>query len=255
MAKKVSICIPVYKNPEGLKKLLESIAIQDYKDFEVIVSDDVTGDDHFSCEDIALSFQKVMDLKYIKHRSTGMPGDNWNSSLSKASGEYIKMMFHDDWFTGPDSLGKYACLLDNTDAPFAFSGTMQVSSDWRYARHIKEEDLKLISQDIRNIYVGNVVGAPSATIFRNKGIVFDNKLRWLIDMDFYLRQMETDKLPFANTNEPLVSIGISDSQLTNYCRNHPWLVRREYLRVGRKYGLLNNPEYKKYFWSQIKNPH
>lgn len=269
MAKKVSICIPVYKNPEGLKKLLESIAIQEYKDFEVIVSDDVNDSGYSSCEDIALSFLNVMDLKYIKHRSTGMPGDNWNSSISKASGEYIKMMFHDDWFTGPDSLGKYACLLDNTDAPFAFSGTMQVSSDWRYARHIKEEDLKLISQDIRNIYVGNVVGAPSATIFRNKGIHYDNKLRWLIDMDFYLRQMDADKaasntyngaepcnkLPFANTNEPLVCIGISDSQLTNYCTTHPWLVRREYLRVGRKYGLLNNPEYKKYFWSQIKNPH
>lgn len=281
---KVSICIPVYKNPKGLKKLLESIAVQDFKDFEVIVSDDVDGADRVSdsddisgagssyinsdialCKDIALNFQGSMDLKYIKHRSTGRPGDNWNSSIENASGKYIKMMFHDDWFTGPDSLGKYVKLLDSSDAPFAFSGSMQVSSDWRYARHIKDKDLQIISEAIRNLYIGNTIGAPSATIFRNKGIEFDRNLRWLIDMDFYLRQMDADaaldtqgsddKPLFSNTDEPLVSIGISDSQLTNYCRKHPWLVRREYLYVGKKYGFLSNPEYNNYFWSQIKNPH
>ncbi len=281
---KVSICIPVYKNPEGLKKLLESIAVQDFKDFEVIVSDDVdssklisdsndksgtcAGDinpDGVSCKDIALNFQDIMDLKYIRHRSTGRPGDNWNSSIENAGGEYIKMMFHDDWFTESDSLGKYVELLDKSNAPFAFSGSMQVSSDWRYARHIKDDDLKIIKSDIRNLYIGNTIGAPSATIYRNKGIKFDRNLSWLIDMDFYLRQMDVnsvsgaarsdDKLLFNNTDDPLVSIGISDSQLTNYCKKHPGIVRREYFYVGRKHGLLKDSIYRKYFISQLKKPH
>ena len=262
---KVSICIPVYKNPEGLKKLLESIAGQDFKDFEVIVSDDVGSEGISSCEDIVLSFQDSMDLKYISHRSTGKPGDNWNSSIENARGEYIKMMFHDDWFTGLDSLGKYVELIDASDAPFAFSGSMQVSSDWRYARHIKDEDLKIIKEDIKNLYIGNTIGAPSATIYRNRGIKFDRNLSWLIDMDFYLRQMDVNaasdtarsgsNLVFCNTDEPLVSIGISDSQLTNYCQKHPGIVRREYLYVGRKYRLLKDSVYKKYFISQVKNPH
>ena len=262
---KVSICIPVYKNPEGLKKLLESIAVQDFKDFEVIVSDDVDSEGNSSCEDIAKSFQDSMNLKYIRHRSTGKPGDNWNSSIEKVSGEYIKMMFHDDWFTDSSSLGKYVELLDTSDALLAFSGSMQVSNDWRYARHIKDEDMKIIKEDIKNLYIGNTIGAPSATIYRNKGIKFDRNLSWLIDMDFYLRQMNAnthldvskiDNKPlFANTDEPLVSIGISDSQLTNYCQKHPGIVRREYFHVGRKHGLLKNPVYRKYFLSQLKKPH
>lgn len=252
MGSKVSICIPVYNNPDGLDKLLRSIENQDYRDFEVIVSDDSANDE---CKDIALSYNNDFDLNYIKHVATGKPGDNWNSSLSKANGDYIKMMFHDDWFTDDKSLGKYVEMLDNSDAAFAFSGSMQVAEDWRYKRHIKNEDLSFISKDIRNLYVGNVIGAPSATIARNKGITFDRKLRWLIDMDFYLSAMKDEPAAFANTNEPLVSIGISDSQLTNYCKKHPGIVRREYLYIARKHKLLGNPEYKKYLISQIKKPH
>lgn len=250
--KKVSICIPVYNNPAGLKKLLDSILVQNYKDYEVIVSDDTSD---LSCKDVALSFKDVLNLKYIEHHATGMPGDNWNSALEAASGEYIKMMFHDDWFTDESSLATFVSLLDNSDAFFAFSGTVQVSEDWRYARHIKNQDAELIKKDIRNLYLGNTIGAPSATIFRNKGARFDNKLRWLIDMEFYLRTMTGEPHTFTYTDEPLISIGISPDQLTNYCRQHPGIVRREYLYVARHQKLSRDPVYRKYLCSQIRRPH
>ena len=38
---KVSICIPAYKDREGLKRLLKSIEKQSFTDYEVIISDDV----------------------------------------------------------------------------------------------------------------------------------------------------------------------------------------------------------------------
>lgn len=37
---KVSICIPAYGNPEGIRRLLDSIAGQTYTDFEIIITDD-----------------------------------------------------------------------------------------------------------------------------------------------------------------------------------------------------------------------
>ena len=36
----ISICIPAYKHPDFLKRLLDSISIQSFRDFEVIISDD-----------------------------------------------------------------------------------------------------------------------------------------------------------------------------------------------------------------------
>ena len=39
----ISICIPAYKNVEFLKRLPDSIAVQSFKNFEVILSDDSPG--------------------------------------------------------------------------------------------------------------------------------------------------------------------------------------------------------------------
>ena len=39
---KVSICVPTYNNPDDLKRLMESIEKQTYKDYEVVISDDST---------------------------------------------------------------------------------------------------------------------------------------------------------------------------------------------------------------------
>ena len=37
---KVSICVPAYKNPVGVERLLESIKVQSFTDYEVVVTDD-----------------------------------------------------------------------------------------------------------------------------------------------------------------------------------------------------------------------
>ena len=40
---KVSICIPTYNNAEEVERLLQSISVQEYKDYEVNISDDSTN--------------------------------------------------------------------------------------------------------------------------------------------------------------------------------------------------------------------
>ena len=37
---KVSICVPAYKNPVGVERLLGSIKVQSFTDYEVVVTDD-----------------------------------------------------------------------------------------------------------------------------------------------------------------------------------------------------------------------
>lgn len=255
---KVSICIPAYRDREGLERLLNSIVAQSFTDYEVIVSDDVTDDnDMTSLEDIADRYRGLLGdrLIYKRHISTGRPGDNWNSSIEKAQGQYIKMMLHDDWFTDKDSLSEYVALIDGSDASLAFSGTLEVSADWRYARHITDRDAALIEQDIRNLYTKSVIGAPSATIYTNTGRTYDPKLKWLIDMEFYIRQISAGGGGFVYTNKPLMSIGRSDSQMTSYCLSHPNLVRKEYYYVYNKLGLKCNKMYTNYLKGQLLKPH
>src|SRR2546421_11807457 len=102
----ISICIPAYKRPHYLQRLLDSIAIQSFKDYEVIISDD-SGDDN-SVRDLVQKYDSVFALSY--HRNTpslGTPA-NWNNAIEKANGAWIKLMHDDDWFSSPTSLEEFA---------------------------------------------------------------------------------------------------------------------------------------------------
>jgi GT2 family glycosyltransferase len=41
----ISICIPAFKRTDFLKRLLDSIAVQTFRDYEVVLSDDSPGEE------------------------------------------------------------------------------------------------------------------------------------------------------------------------------------------------------------------
>jgi len=73
----ISICIPFYKmkNHEFfMKRCLDSIAIQTYKDYEIVITEE------------------------------GKAAHNTNVALSKAKGDLIKILYMDDYFTHENAL-------------------------------------------------------------------------------------------------------------------------------------------------------
>ena len=236
---KVSICIPAYNKGEGVKRLLNSIKEQSYTDYEIILTDDsTTGDVQKAVEESGVL------VKYVKNATRDGSTANWNKALDLATGEYIKIMHHDDWFTSGDSLEKMVRLLDeNPEAVLAFSGTMQMGADGNYSRHISEEEAKLLKEKNKNLFLGNTIGAPSAVIHRKNDKRYDVNLKWYVDMDFYLSLLG-DKGKFVYTNEPLVSIGVSDDQITNDCIEDNEVNIREYKYVYIKHGLMGDKVYR-----------
>lgn len=236
---KISICIPAYNSIEKLNRLIESIKIQKYEDYEVIITDDSTNDEVKEYIE-ALKGEIAPKITYIKNKERLGATPNCNLALSKASGEYIKVMHHDDWFTDENSLELFAKMLDDSpNADFAFSGTYQVSANDKFKRSISEETVKRMNEDYRYVYISNEVGAPSAVIFRNKNYRFDEKVNWLLDADIYLTIFKNNS-DFVHTCEPLISIGIAEDQLTNSCNNNWKLQKFEYGYVLRKHKLYMN---------------
>ena len=99
MSVKVSICIPTYNNVDEVERLLRSIFVQTYTDFEVHISDDSTNRE----------IEELVKRKYaqVDYRHNEKPYGhifNWNEAIRMSRGEYIKIMFSDDWFTTEDSL-------------------------------------------------------------------------------------------------------------------------------------------------------
>ncbi len=239
---KVSICIPAYNNGPGVKRLLESIKNQTYKDYEVILTDDSTTDDVKKAVD-----ESGVVVNYTKNETRDGSTANWNKAIDKAIGDYIKIMHHDDWFTETDSLAKMVRLLDeNPEAVLAFSGTMQVGPKSNYTRHISKEDAKLIADDWKNLFLGNTIGAPSAVIHRRTDKRYDEKLKWLVDMDFYMGLLK-DGTQIAYSEEPLVSIGESDEQITQECIENKALNVFEYGYVYRKFNLKIWGKYRNFY--------
>jgi glycosyltransferase involved in cell wall biosynthesis len=244
---KVSICIPAYKNPGGIARLLASVMSQSYSDYEVIVTDDSPDE----AVKAVVENCGIENIQYFKNRKRLGATANWNEAVRHAGGDYIKMMHHDDWFSQENSLAEFVAMLDrHPEVCLAFCGTWQVTlsetgeeTKERFARHIKEEHSSLISEDWHNLFLGGYIGAPSATIYRRCGIEYEEQLKWLVDVEFYMRVLKENP-KFVHTKEPLICIGISKEQLTEQCYADGKLNIFEYGFLYREFELQDDKRYR-----------
>ena len=116
---KVSICIPAYNQPTNLRRALESVFLQSFKDYEVIITDDSLDN---SVSIVADEFGQHTNLRYYKNKTRKDTPENWNEAVRLASGELIKILHHDDWFSDENSLADFVKMLDrNPEVDFGFS--------------------------------------------------------------------------------------------------------------------------------------
>ncbi|MDO9375073.1 MAG: glycosyltransferase family 2 protein [Ferruginibacter sp.] len=114
----ISICIPAYKRIKDLKQLLDSINVQTFKDFEVIVTDDSPDD---TVRKFLVEYNPDFKLVYFKNDPVLGTPENWNEGIRKATGDWIKIMHDDDYFTSIYSLQFFAdAIIKNPVAEVFF---------------------------------------------------------------------------------------------------------------------------------------
>jgi len=226
---KVSICIPAYKQTEYLRKTLDSILIQDFTDYEVIITDDSPGD---TVKNLVDEYTFGDRLTYYKNRELlGSPA-NWNRAISQASGEYIKIMHHDDWFTFPYSLQKFVNVFEKTkNVAFVVCDTNVFSKNSRLCRthKISHENLKNIHAEPVVLLMGNLIGAPTRTMHKKLSLIYDERLKWYVDIDYYIHYL-LDGGKFHYIGEPLITTGLEgDEKVTNVYSKDNSLILSELL--------------------------
>ena len=90
---KISVIIPVYNTAKYLKKCLESIVNQEFKDLEIIIVNDGSTD---NSEEIIKEFQKKYEVKYYIKENTGV-AETRNVGVKLAKGKYICFVDSDDY--------------------------------------------------------------------------------------------------------------------------------------------------------------
>lgn len=240
---KVSICIPTYNNVHEVERLLTSVRQQTYTDYEVVITDDSTNTE---IEELVRHFTDL-EIHYVHNTEKLGHIYNWNEAIRRAKGDYIKIMFSDDWFTYPESLGELVTLLEeHPEAGLVFSNSMQVSEEESYERKISSGFIPGLQADWRHIFLGNEIGAPSDTLYRRCGIEFDEKSNWASDLELYLHLLSQNP-KFAYTTRPLVSIGMHGEQYTHTFSEKDPRIFNDYLYMYRKYKLWENEGCKSFF--------
>ena len=240
-----SICIPTYNGKEYIKECIDSAINQTYQNIEIIISDDNSQDDTIDISSSILEKTKI-DYKIINNNSSGSVADNWNNTIKNASGQYIKMLFQDDYLY-PDCIKKMISLAEtHKELGFIFSlrdtiYEKQIENDFKtrcildHKQYLR--DLPQIQEGIdliNNKYLlngSNIIGEPSNVLIRknvfNEIGYFNPSIMQLIDIEMWYRILLKYKVGFIN--ESLSVFRIHDNQLSNKNKKYFAKVENEKL--------------------------
>lgn len=90
----ISIVVPIYNCEKYLKKMLDSLLCQSYKNIEIILVDDGSKDGSGKiCDDYALKDQRIK----VIHRENGGTAIAKNVGIKEAKGKYLMIVDADDY--------------------------------------------------------------------------------------------------------------------------------------------------------------
>lgn len=202
----ISIVIPIHKMENAhyfLERNLTSIALQNFRDYEIVISDD--------CEDetMQLWIQEIMgSLKigcvYLKNpRNKGM-ANNTNNAIDNATGELIKILYLDDYFYHRGSLSEIMKHFTPMTWWLATGCTHTLDGVNTFNDH-----RPYFSES------ANTIGSPSVITFRRSiKERLDPNFHWVLDLDWYKQLYRGYGKPKIYDAINVV-IGVGTHQMTN----------------------------------------
>ena len=106
---KVSFILPIYNVEKYLSECVESILVQTYRDFEILLVDDGSPDNCPAlCDEWAKKDSRIKAL----HKSNGGLSDARNYGLEHAQGDYVVFVDSDDFWVNKDCLENLMNVVD-----------------------------------------------------------------------------------------------------------------------------------------------
>lgn len=139
MEELISIVVPIYNVEQYLRKCIDSILDQSYKNLEIILVDDGSPDssgkicDEYAKEDIR--------VRVIHQENTGLSGAR-NAGLEIANGKYISFIDSDDWIDSKFIETLYHDMKEN-NAQIAAPGFCLAYEDGSYVNDSKVDKLTI----------------------------------------------------------------------------------------------------------------
>ena len=228
---KVSIIVPIYNGENYIRKCVDSILNQEYKDFEVFLVDDKSADNSFSImKEYELNDKRVTAIHLDKNIGVS---SSRNVALDKATGEYIQFVDIDDYILR-DATKNFVRAIEKSDADMVISHFYRVvgevlSLKGDIDKNIllsRDEFVERMAENPADYYYGVVWNKLyKRDILEKYNIRFDEKTTWCEDFIFnmeyllHVNNIESILSPtyyYVKTEGSLVSQSVSS--LTNIVR-------------------------------------
>ncbi|WP_291533441.1 glycosyltransferase family 2 protein [Bacteroides sp.] len=220
----VSVVVVSYNSSEYILDCLESIKDQDYKNLELIITDDYSQDDTIIIAKywIANNSDRFINVRIIESSSNTGVAPNCNRGLNLVCGSWAKFIAADDMLVRPDSITTYVeNIPDNEFVCAIFSDIYRLKFD-TYTKIITayrnlvfsdkisaKEQLKIISKE-------NILFAASA--FLNINAIckiggWDEDINMFEDVTMWNSLLKFGYI-FTYVDEPLVVYRFNTESLT-----------------------------------------
>lgn len=141
-----SIIIPNYNSSKWITKCLDSILEQTFKNYEIIIVDDMSTDN--SVDIIKKYFIKTNKIHLIELTKKAYNGGTRNIGVENANGKYILFMDCDDWFNNNMVLSNIVQEIEKTNADLIRLPYMAYCNGKKARVMLKEENLKKLVDTI-----------------------------------------------------------------------------------------------------------
>jgi glycosyltransferase involved in cell wall biosynthesis len=228
---KISICIPTWEQygygVGFLRKNLDSILSQTFKNYNVIISDHSVNSE---IEFVVNEYESKLDIKYLKYsKNRGNGPSNTNNSILNADGDVIKIMFQDDFFYKENALELIVKQYENNDCNWLVNGCNHTNDDGKTFSNFM---VPLWNDQIATGV--NTISSPSVLSFRNiNPCLFDENLTMLMDCDMYYQLYIRYGLPKIIT-DPLITNRMHENQISSLYKKD---IHLEINYVKNKYNI------------------
>lgn len=147
----ISIIIPVYNVEKYVKRCLDSIIYQTYKNLEIIVVDDGSTDTSY---EICCEFKKKDSRIKLLHQNNAGVAAARNLGLKEVTGDWVSFVDSDDWIE-PDFYSVFCDTMQNTEADIYMMGFTICYNNGEKRRGKEVEDTQYSSEDALTLLCEN----------------------------------------------------------------------------------------------------
>lgn len=191
---KVSICIPCYNYAHFLSDAIESVLKQTYKNLELIIIDNCSKD---NTREIVQDYLDIDNrIRYFCNKTNIGMVENWNRCLEESTGEYVKILCADDLLE-PYCIEKSLTIFENyPQVVLVTVGRSITTSDLQSLNFVsysrKFEIINGIEVIKKCIIKGNIIGEPSAVLFRRENAMrgFCLSYKQIPDLEMWIHILE-----------------------------------------------------------------